>query len=80
TSYRCRGKRLDYFPTDAGVVGCCRPHYETFEGWRQETAARDKDRLPARAAAYVSFLEELIGCRIELVSTGPERSAMVRRA
>ena len=80
TSYRCGGKRLDYFPTDVRVVERCRPHYELFEGWRQDTGSAHKSQLPAGAAAYVSYLEELVGCPIDLVSTGPERSAMVKRA
>jgi adenylosuccinate synthase len=80
TSYRCGSDRLDYFPTDVRVLERCRPHYEVFEGWRQDTVVGHKSELPTKAAAYVSYLEELVGCRIDLVSTGPERSAMIRRA
>ena len=36
------------------------------------------DDLPARAIAYIRRLEALVGCRIHLVSLGPERSAMLK--
>ena len=76
TSYKVGKKRLDYFPTDIGLLERCRPHYEEFEGWRTETAGRGTSSLPKRAMAYVRRLEELVGCRVSLVSVGPERGAM----
>jgi adenylosuccinate synthase len=78
TSYRCGSERLEYFPNDVRSLVKCKPHFETMEGWREETNRKDRAELPSKAAAYVSYLEELIGCRVDLVSTGPDREAMIR--
>lgn len=80
TSYRLGRNRVEYFPTDTSVLTRCKPHYEVLEGWRQQTGGGRRTDLPRSAAAYVSYLEELVGCRIELVSCGPDRDAMIRRA
>jgi len=78
TSYRCGKDRLEYFPNDVRSLARCKPHYEVLEGWMENTNKADRSALPRKAAAYVSYLEELVGCRIDLVSTGPERSAMIK--
>ncbi|MDH3217332.1 MAG: adenylosuccinate synthase [Candidatus Krumholzibacteria bacterium] len=78
TSYRCGKKRLEYFPNDVRALERCKPHYEVMPGWKETTNRADRAELPAKAAAYVGFLEELIGCRIDLVSLGPDRNAMIR--
>jgi len=78
TSYRCGKSRLNYFPNDVRSLERCKPRYEVLEGWCENTNTANRSELPRKAAAYVSYLEELIGCRIDLVSTGPERSAMIK--
>jgi adenylosuccinate synthase len=54
-----------------------KPQYETIRGWETTTEGRRLEDLPPRAIAYIRRLEQLVGCRIHLVSLGPERSAMV---
>jgi adenylosuccinate synthase len=78
TSYRCGKGRLEYFPSDGRSLARCKPHYEVLEGWKEKTNTANRSHLPSKAAAYVSYLEELIGCRIDLVSTGPDRNAMIK--
>jgi len=51
--------------------------YETFPGWQETTAGRHLEDLPSRALDYIRHLERLVECRIDLVSLGPERSAML---
>lgn len=77
TSYRLGNETLDYFPTDARDLESVKPRYVTFEGWEAPTAGRRLGELPQRAIGYVRALEELVGCRIRLLSLGPERSAIV---
>jgi adenylosuccinate synthase len=78
TSYRYGKQRLEYFPINADAVGRCKPHYEVLKGWQEKTNTDHRSELPSKAAAYVGFLEEHVGCKIDLVSLGPERSAMIR--
>jgi adenylosuccinate synthase len=76
TSYKRGSQYLDYFPIDCGALCKCKPQYETFEGWQASTAGASTSALPAKALAYVRALEELVGCRISMVSVGPERGAI----
>ena len=78
TSYRQGKKRLDYFPTDCSTLEKCKPHYEVLKGWQASTDCRKRRDLPKEAAAYVSYLEELVGCKIRLVSMGPDRHKMLK--
>jgi adenylosuccinate synthase len=78
TSYRTDGETLDVFPADARSVAAVKPAYEELPGWKQKTTGCTLEELPARAMEYIRFLEGLIGCRVHLVSLGPERSAMLR--
>jgi len=77
TSYRAGKETIDVFPADARTVAGVKPHYEEMPGWKETTTGRTLDDLPARAMDYIRRLESLIGCRIHLVSLGPERSAML---
>jgi adenylosuccinate synthase len=78
TSYRVGKDSIDVFPADARILAGVKPQYEELPGWKQSTTGCTLDDLPSRAVDYIRRLEELIGCRIHLVSLGPERSAMLR--
>jgi adenylosuccinate synthase len=78
TSYRVGKSTIDVFPADARTVAGARPQYEELPGWKQTTTGCKLEDLPQRAMDYIRRMEELIGCRIHLVSLGPERSAMLR--
>jgi adenylosuccinate synthase len=77
TGYRLGRKRLEYFPTDIRSLERCKPEYEIIEGWDKPTSVNGKPKLPRKAAAYVRYLEKLVGCRVHFVSLGPDRRAMV---
>jgi len=77
TSYRRGNDTLGVFPADARVVASVKPVYEELPGWKQATTGCQLGDLPTRAMEYIRQLEDLIGCRIHLVSLGPERSAML---
>jgi adenylosuccinate synthase len=78
TSYRVGKKTLDVFPADARLVAGAKPQYEELPGWKQPTTGCKLEDLPSLAMDYIRRMEELLGCRIHLVSLGPERSAMLR--
>ena len=75
-AYEKNGKRIDYFPTDLDGV---RPIYETFAGWEGSEGVTEWDKLPKNAQKYILALEEMIGCKIAYIATGPERDATVIR-
>ena len=73
--YRYRGKETDMAPLDAAGWHECQPVYQDFEGWTESTrgATRFSD-LPRNAQRYLEGVQELVGCRIVLISTGPDRT------
>src|SRR5690606_35360519 len=61
-------------PYDAERWSDVVPVYETLPGWTQSTVGvKQLSDLPEAARAYISRLEELAGCPIDIVSTGPDR-------
>jgi adenylosuccinate synthase len=77
--YRFRGKTYHDMPSSLTVQGSCEPIYETMEGWRSSTTGIQRyEQLPVRAKDYLSRLEERIGCRIFLISTGTKREEAIR--
>ncbi len=75
-AYEYRGKRTEYAPLDAAGWEECEPVYLEFPGWDDSSAGiTEWDKLPAAARAYLRALEELSGCPLAIVSTGPGREA-----
>jgi adenylosuccinate synthase len=75
-AYKYRGKQTEYAPLDAAGWDECEPVYLEFPGWSESTAGvREFSKLPAAARAYLRSLEELVGCPLAIVSTGPDRDA-----
>lgn len=61
-------------PCDAEGWGEVVPVYETLPGWSDSTVGvQTLAELPANARAYIRRIEELTGCPIDIISTGPDR-------
>jgi adenylosuccinate synthase len=73
--YRFDGQEQQSLPMDAAAWEECQPIYQSFTGWSESTkGCTDFAKLPSAAKHYLRAVEELIGCRFALVSTGPERN------
>ncbi|CCD30214.1 Adenylosuccinate synthetase (IMP--aspartate ligase) (AdSS) (AMPSase) [Candidatus Glomeribacter gigasporarum BEG34] len=78
TGYRLNGRRVDALPSSASLAAQCEPVYEDHPGWKTSTAGiRAWDDLPANARAYLRRIEAAAGVPIDLISTGPQRDAMI---
>ncbi len=78
TQYRLEGGTVDSPPDNANALESCEPVYQDFLGWSQPTLEiTDFDALPANAKSYLDAIEDLAGCSIDIVSTGPERDATI---
>lgn len=76
--YRIRGQVVNQFPSTVRELEECEPVYEEFPGWEKPAAgARKLEELPAEALRYVRRLEELLGCPVSMISTGPDRNEIV---
>ena len=72
--YELDGKRINHMPASVGLLERCQPIYEELPGWDQPTASTtDTSDLPQEALAYVSRIEEMVGCSVDIISTGPRR-------
>ena len=76
--YQADGRELDRFPVNTSLLERCQPIYEEFAGWDQPTAsATSMSQLPENAIAYVRRIEELVGCKVQIISTGPGREETI---
>ncbi|MDA0987893.1 MAG: adenylosuccinate synthase [Chloroflexi bacterium] len=77
-AYRLNGEIINRFPTNASTLEACEPVYEDLPGWEKPTAsARNIADLPQEAVNYVERLEQLMGCSIDVISTGPGRDEAI---
>jgi len=78
TGYQVDGKTLDILPYGAESIAACTPIYESHPGWSESTlGVQQFDKLPKNAQNYLRRIEELVGTRVALVSTGPDRNETI---
>ena len=76
--YEADGNTIDRFPSNTGLLERCTPIWEEHPGWDQPTAsATEITQLPENALKYVRRIEELVGCPVQIISTGPSRAETV---
>ena len=79
-AYDVRGTETREIPARADHYAEAKPVYETFPGWKTSTAGIPSfEELPEAAQAYLHALENAIGCKVALLSTGPDREATIVR-
>ncbi len=78
TAYECDGKRYDTIPADTSLVARMKPVYETVPGWKEDLSqVRNPSDIPATLQNYLKFIEDFTGTRVNLVSTGAGREAVI---
>jgi len=76
--YDLEGELIDAPPDGADALAICEPVYQDFAGWSESTSdITDYDALPVNAKTYLDAVQELAGCSIDIISTGPERDATI---
>lgn len=79
TAYELDGKIIKDFPTTPDLKRC-KPVLTTLKGWKCDIRGiKDYNALPTEAKAYVEFIEKELGQKIDMVSNGPEREAIIYR-
>ncbi|GBF48914.1 adenylosuccinate synthetase [Leptospira ryugenii] len=70
--YELKGKRLTHFPSQG--LEDVKPVFAEFKGWKDDISGISSfDKLPPNCRSYINSLQELIGTKIGIVSTGPDR-------
>ena len=76
--YEENGKTITDFPYDGGEH--VKPVYKEFPGWKTSLSGlRRYEDFPEAFKQYISYIEKETGCRIKIVSVGPDRDATVVR-
>ncbi len=64
--------------SDAAAFEGVQPIYEKMPGWTESTiGATTVEQLPKAAQQYIKRLAELVGCPIDIISTGPDREQTI---
>jgi adenylosuccinate synthase len=78
TGYRLNGEITTIAPLGADQYGECEAIIEQMPGWSDPTAGiTDYDALPANAKAYIKRIEDLVGIKVTILSTGPDRDETI---
>lgn len=75
-AYEVEGKEIDYVPYDLEEAT---PVYQSFPGWSKTQGIRTFDALPQNAQSYILVLEKMIGTKIGIISTSPDRDDTIIR-
>ena len=80
TGYTIDGKSVREIPARADLYERAVPVYRTFPGWKTSIEGIESfEALPRNARDYVSALEEIVGARVALLSTGAKREETIVR-
>ncbi len=78
TGYKLNEEIIRYFPANINELEKCQPIYEELDGWQAYTSdIKEYDHLPEKARQYISRIEELTGCPVDMISTGPKREQVI---
>jgi adenylosuccinate synthase len=71
------GKEYDFAPMEK--LEEMKPIYEVLPGWKEDIskAKRTMD-LPSRAIDYLSYISDMVGVKIKLVSVGPKKENVIQ--
>ena len=78
TGYKYKDTVIEYMPSSRSIFSKLEPIYITMPGWDSPTyGVKNYDALPLNAKNYLNKLEELVGCKIALVSMGSSREETI---
>lgn len=79
TAYSLNGKKVNYFDGDANFLSKVKPILKTLKGWQKPVRGIKKySDLPKEAKDYLKEIEKQVGARIRFISTGGDRSEIVK--
>jgi adenylosuccinate synthase len=78
TAYKINGQLTEIAPLGADQYAACEAVIEEMPGWTGTTAGvTEFDQLPEGAKAYIARIEELVGVKVTILSTGPDRNETI---
>ncbi|OAH97660.1 adenylosuccinate synthase [Methylomonas methanica] len=78
TAYKINGQITETAPLGADQYAACEAVIEEMPGWTGTTAGvTDFAQLPENAKAYIARIEALVGVKVTILSTGPDRNETI---
>lgn len=78
TAYKINGVVTETAPLGADQYAACEAIIEEMPGWTGTTAGVTHfDQLPENAKAYIDRIEKLVGVKVTILSTGPDRNETI---
>lgn len=78
TAYKINGQTTETAPLGADQYAACEAVIEEMPGWSGTTAGvTDFAKLPDNAKAYIARIEQLVGVKVTILSTGPDRNETI---
>jgi adenylosuccinate synthase len=79
-AYKTKNEGLiTHFPSISEDFDELDPIYETLEGWKSNTfGVNDYSKLPEKALSYIKFIEDFVGVKVTIISTGPDRKHTIK--
>ncbi len=74
--YQIDGQSVD-FPMTIDQLEKCEVVYKEMDGFELEQGISSYDLLPDNAKKYCDFIEEYLGVKVSMISTGPKRSETI---
>ena len=80
TGYEIDGGVITDFPVTR-LVEKAKPVYAVLPGWKKDIRGiREYAALPEECRKYIEFIEKEIGCPMTMISNGPKRDEIIRKA
>lgn len=77
--YKLKGKSIAYSSCGYNELSQITPVYKTFDGWKEDIIQIKKFKyLPQNCQSYIKFIENFLGVKISIVSTGPAREEYIK--
>ena len=77
--YELNGKKIPHSSCGYLELGKVKPIYKTFKGWEEDIRNIKKfSDLPKNCQTYLKFIEDFLGVKIALFSTGPTREEYIK--
>ncbi|RXZ68540.1 adenylosuccinate synthase [Fusobacterium necrophorum] len=75
TAYEIDGERYESVPANTDLLYRAKPIYEELDGWDEDiTKVKKYEDLPENCKKYLKRIEEIVKCKISVVSVGPDRT------
>lgn len=80
TSYKIDGVETTVFPLCLDEIERVESVYTTLKGWDKDISGMTKwEELPENAKIYIKFIEDYLGVKFTIISTGPKRNETILR-